>query len=129
MKQVFVNEINYATETKVFGQTNQQISRYYNPLVVIGIKRKARIGCLDWSTATTCHAERTNLSVWTFTCRFTRCTIGYIIKLDNLRFAVAVFVCHFNCCRKHSAYGKMSAKSAGLTDHIWTINEIMSATT
>jgi hypothetical protein len=67
----------YATETKVFGRTNQQISRHYNPLVVIGIKRKARICNPDMDMATTCHAERANLSMRTFTRRFTCCTIEY----------------------------------------------------
>jgi hypothetical protein len=53
VKQIFGNEIDYVTETKVFGRTNQMVSRYYNPLVVIGIKRKARIGSPDLSKATT----------------------------------------------------------------------------
>ena len=125
VKQVFGNEIDYATETKVFGRTNQMVSRYFNPLVVIGIKRKARIGSPDLSVATTCHAERTNLSVRTFTRRFTRCTIGYSKKLANMRFAVAMFICHFNFCRKHSAHGQTPAQAAKLTDHAWTIEEIL----
>lgn len=125
VQQVFGNDVDYATETKVFGRTNQQISRYYNPLVVIGIKRKARIGNPDMSMATTCHAERTNLSVRTFTRRFTRCTIGYSKKLENLRYAVAMFICHFNFCRKHSAHGKTPAQAAGLTEKVLTIEEIL----
>ena len=125
VKQVFGNEIDYATETKVFGRTNQMVSRYFNPLVVIAIKRKARIGSPDLSVATTCHAERTNLSVRTFTRRFTRCTIGYSKKLENLRYAVAMFICHFNFCRKHGAHSKTPAVAAGLTDHAWTIEEIL----
>lgn len=126
--QVFGNEIDYATETKVFGRMNQQVSRYYNPLVVTAIKRKTRIGNPELSVSTTCHAERTNLTVRTFTRRFTRCTIGYSKKLENLRHAVAMFVCHFNFVRKHSAHGMTPAQAAGLTDHPWKIEEILSAT-
>ena len=128
VRQVFGNDIDYSTETKVWGRTNLQISRYYNPMVVIAIKRKARIGSPDLSTATTCHAERTNLSVRTFTRRFTRCTIGYSKKLENLQHAVAMFVCHFNFCRTHSAHGKTPAQAANLTDHVWKIEEILTAT-
>lgn len=40
-------------------------SRYYNPLIVVGIKRQQRIGQKDLSESTICHAERTNLSVRT----------------------------------------------------------------
>jgi IS1 family transposase len=128
VQQVFGNDVDYSTETKVFGRTNQMVSRYYNPLRVIAIKRKARIGSPDLSTATTCHAERTNLSVRTFTRRFTRCTIGYSKKLENLQHAVAMFVCHFNFCRTHSAHGKTPAQAANLTDHVWKIEEILTAT-
>jgi hypothetical protein len=87
-----------------------------------------RIGTPDLSKATTCHAERTNLSVRTFTRRFTRCTLGFSKKLENMRFAVAMFICHFNFCRKHGAHGQTPAQAAGLTDHAWTIEEILKGT-
>jgi hypothetical protein len=53
--------------------------------------------------ATTAHAERTNLSVRLFNRRFTRCTLGYSKKLENLKHAFALFAWHFNFCRKHGA--------------------------
>jgi transposase-like protein len=127
IQQVFSDEIDYATETKVFGRVKENVSTWFNPLVVIGIKRKMRIGTPDLMNATTCHAERTNLSVRTFTRRFTRCTIGYSKTVANLRHAVAMFVCHFNFVRKHSAHGKTPAQAANLTDHAWTIEEMLSA--
>jgi hypothetical protein len=79
--------------------------------------------------ATTCHVERTNLSVRLFTRRFTRCTLGYSKKLDNLKHAVAMFIAHFNFCRIHSAHGQTPARAAGLTDHTWTIEELIAAST
>jgi len=126
--QVFGNDIDYATETKIFGLADYQVSSWKKRLVVTGIKRKARIGSPDMSVATTCHAERTNLSVRTFTRRFTRCTLGYSKKLENLQHAVAMFVCHFDFVRKHSAHGQTPAQAAGLTDKAWTIEEILKAT-
>lgn len=123
--QIAKNILQQIVKRQILSFGNQQVSRYFNPLVVIGIKRKARIGSPDLSVATTCHAERTNLSVRTFSRRFTRCTIGYSKKLENLRYAVAMFVCHFNFCRKHSAHGQTPAQVAGLTDHAWTIEEIL----
>jgi len=59
---------------------------------------------------------------------FTRCTLGYSKKLDNLRYAVALFIAHFNFCRVHSAHGLTPARAAGLTDHAWTLGELLSAT-
>jgi hypothetical protein len=128
VESVFGNDVDYATETKIFGRKNVHVWAWRNPLTVIGIKRKARIGNPDMSLATTCHAERTNLSVRTFTRRFTRCTIGYSKKLANHRHAVAMFVCHFNFCRVHSTHQQTPAMAAKLTDHVWTIEEILTPT-
>jgi len=75
--------------------------------------------------ATTCHAERMNLSVRLFNRRFTRKTLGFSKKLDNLRHAVTIFAAHFNFVRKHSAHGRTPAQAAGLTDRAWTIEELL----
>jgi hypothetical protein len=42
--------------------------------------------------------------------------LGFSKKLENLRFSVAIFVAHYNFCRKHSAHGQTPAQSAKLTD-------------
>jgi IS1 family transposase len=129
VKYVFgTHDITYATEMKMWAkQTTAPLApnRYFQPLIVTGIKRQQRIGQQDLSESTICHAERMNLSVRTFTRRFTRCTIGYSKKLANLRHAVAMFVCHFNFCRKHSAHRQTPAIAAGLTDHVWTVRELL----
>jgi hypothetical protein len=75
--------------------------------------------------ATTCHAERTNLSLRLFNRRFTRKTLGYSKKLENLRFAMSIFLAHFNFCRIHSAHGRTPAQAANLTDKQWTIEELL----
>jgi IS1 family transposase len=121
VSSTFGENVDYATETKVFGKYED-----YLPRTVIAIRRKPRIGDPDMEEATTCHVERTNLSVRTFTRRFTRCTLGYSKKLENLRFAVWLFVWHFNFCRKHSAHGQTPAMAAGLTDKPMTIMDLLS---
>jgi hypothetical protein len=75
--------------------------------------------------STTCHVERMNLSVRLFNRRFTRCTLGYSKKLDNLKHAVALFVWHFNFCRVHSAHKQTPAMAAALTDRVWTIADLL----
>lgn len=123
VSNVFGGTIDYATETKRFAAPLP-----YIPRRVIGIRRIRRIGEPDMAQATTCHVERTNLSVRLFNRRFTRCTLGYSKKLENLRHAVALFVAHFNFCRVHSAHGMTPARAAGLTDHTWTIDELLQET-
>lgn len=118
--EIFGNAIDYATETKYFASPVR-----FLPRKVIGLRRHRCIGNPEMGVATTCHAERTNLSVRTFTRRFVRCTIGYSKKLENLRYAVSLFVAHFNFCRVHSAFGLTPAHTAGITDHTWTIEEML----
>jgi transposase-like protein/IS1 family transposase len=126
--EVFGNSIDYASEVKVFSKENPfSIWRGRLPAVV-RINRKARIGNPDLRMATTCHVERMNLSVRLFNRRFTRCTLGFSKKLDNLKHAVALFVWHFDFVRKHSAHGKTPAMAANLTDHQWTVQELLTAT-
>lgn len=111
----------YATETKYFARPNE-----FEPRKVIGIRRKARFGEPDMTQATTCHVERTNLSVRLFMKRFARCTLGYSKKLDNLKSAVSLFVWHFNWVRIHgSLNGQTPAMAAGLFGRPMTIAELL----
>lgn len=121
--QIFGQEVDFATETKFFVKP-----AYYLPQKLVSSRRYSRIGSPDMEMATTAHAERTNLSVRTFNRRFTRCTLGYSKKLDNLKYAVALFVWHFNFCRKHSAHGQTPAQAANLTNHQMTIDELLGST-
>jgi len=129
VRNVFGNEIDFATETKIYGKPSLPgVSNWFNPMVVVAIKRKRRIGNSDLSQSTTCHAERMNLSLRIFSRRFTRKTLGYSKKLENLRHAVSIFTTYFNFIRKHSAHGLTPAQAAGITDHAWTIEEILAET-
>jgi IS1 family transposase len=120
---VFGNEVDYATETKYFARPAA-----FLPRRLVGLRRHRCIGSPDIKLATTAHAERTNLSMRLFNRRFTRYTLGYSKKLDNLKFAVALFVWHFNFCRVHSAHGQTPAQAAGLTEKALTISELLEST-
>ena len=119
----------YATETKIMKKDKwpDGFRNWFAPKVV-KVSRRARFGNPDMDAATTNHAERTNLSLRTFTRRFVRCTINFSKKTDNHRHAVAIFVATFNFCRVHKSLGgRTPAMAAGLTDHVWTVAELLSA--
>jgi hypothetical protein len=45
----------------------------------------------------------------------------------NHRHAIALFVAVFNFCRIHKSLdGKAPAMAAHLTDHVWTVEELLS---
>ena len=120
VKAAFGSDIDYATEKKIFAQPIP-----YLPRRVTSIRRKARIGYPDMTRATINHCERTNLSVRLFTKRFTRCTLGYSKKIENLRYAAALFIWHFNFVRIHSAHKQTPAMAAGLMVKPMTIEELL----
>jgi IS1 family transposase len=127
VKNVFGSDCDYATETKkIVKDPNYVGQRAFFAPKTVKIHRENRIGNPDMSAATTNHAERTNLSLRTFTRRFVRCTINFSKKLANHRYAVAIFVAHFNFCPVHGTLGKTPAMAAGLTDHVWTVEELLS---
>jgi len=131
VRTVLGNTVDYATEIKSFGSetprhlTGRYSMHCFSTNRFVKCSRQKRIGNPDMKLATTCHCERTNLSVRTFTRRFTRYTIGYSKKLDNLRHAVALFIWHFNFVRVHSAHGQTPAQAVGLTEKALTITELL----
>lgn len=130
VNNVFGDCADYATETKRFTKDPRFVDKraYFAPKVV-KVTRQLRFGTPDMSMATTNHAERTNLTLRTLTRRFVRSTLNFSKKRENHEYAVALFIAAFNFCRVHrSLKGKTPAMAASLTDHVWTIPELLSAT-
>lgn len=73
----------------------------------------------------TSHVERANLSVRMHLRRFTRLTNGFSKKLANLKAAVALFMVWYNFCRVHQTLRVTPAMQAGLTDHVWGLEELL----
>jgi transposase-like protein/IS1 family transposase len=132
-KCLLSDRVDYAQQIKTFGAPLDSFGNElrYTPRRCIGVRTKKIFGTPYDRLITTSHAERNNLNVRHFNRRFTRLTLGYSKKIMNLRFAVALFVTHYNFCRIHSALkkkslkGKTPAMAAKLTDHQWTIEELL----
>lgn len=59
--------------------------------------------------------------------RFTRLTSGFSKKLRNQKAAVALYVAHYNLCRVHETLKAIAAVALGVTDHIWSVAELVRA--
>ena len=70
--------------------------------------------------------ERANLTLWIYLLCFTRLTNGFSKKLEDLKAAVAVFMTWYNFCRVHQILRVTPAMRAGLTDHVWSVSELLS---
>ena len=56
--------------------------------------------------------------------RFTRLTNGFSKKIENHFFATALYFMYYNFGRIHKTLRVTPAMEAGITDHIWTLEEI-----
>jgi transposase-like protein/IS1 family transposase len=124
--QTFYNSIDYGFEVKYYTSGAEKGQRRYSPTRCDSSKRVAQIGNPDMRMVNTSHVERANLSFRLFNRRLTRLTLGYSKKIENLRHAMAMFIAFYNFCRKHSTHGKTPAMAHGLTDHVWTVHELLS---
>jgi hypothetical protein len=80
----------------------------------------------DPKRISTSYVERQNLTMRMSMRRFTRLTNGFSKKIENLDAAVSLHFMHYNFARKHKSLdSRTPAMAAGVTDHVWSIGEIV----
>jgi hypothetical protein len=57
--------------------------------------------------------------------RFTRLTNAFSKKLENHIWAISLHFMYYNFARIHQTLKTTPAVAAGITDHVWTIEEIL----
>jgi len=105
---------------------NRSAAHRYSPGRVVSIEKYASLGSPDESRVSTSYVERQNLTMRMAMRRFTRLTNAFSRKLENLRAAVALHFAYVNWVRIHETLGVTPAVAAGLSDHAWTIEELVS---
>lgn len=118
--------VDFAQVVKVY-RSNQESETRYSPSVCIGCKKIATFGNPNLPKATTSHIERQNLSVRMGMRRMTRLTNAFSKKWINLKHAYALQFAYYNFCRVHQTLKVTPAMESGLTDHVWTISELIQA--
>jgi len=73
----------------------------------------------------TSYVERQNLTMRMLMRRFTRLTNAFSKKVDNHRHAVALHFMYYNFCRVHQTLRVTPAMEVGLTDHVWTLEDLI----
>jgi hypothetical protein len=124
----FRQQVDYAQIMKIYAADPSDGRGKYSPAICTGIKKKALKGDPDMERVSTSYVERQNLTVRMGMRRFTRLTIGFSKKVENLAHAVSLHFLYYNFCRSHSAlknpYPRTPAMAAGVADHVWTLEEI-----
>ncbi|OGT66199.1 MAG: transposase [Gammaproteobacteria bacterium RIFCSPLOWO2_01_FULL_47_190] len=99
----------------------------YSPPHVIRAEKERINGNPDLARISTSHVERQNLTMRMSMRRFTRLTNAFSKKLENLKAAVSLHFAYYNFCRVHASLRVTPAMETGLTNRIWTINDLLGA--
>jgi len=127
VEENFGADIDFAQLVKVYGKPKEAGPDWYGPPEVIATIPTPISGHPDPWLISTSYVERANLSVRTHLRRFVRLTNGHSKKLENLKACVNIYMAWFNLCRVHSTLRVTPAMEAGLTAHVWTLSELLTA--
>ncbi len=129
IEDTFGADVDYAMLVKLYGKEIDSETRY-SPAKCMGTNSRVITGYPDSSKISTSYAERQNLTMRMSMRRFTRLTNAFSKKIENLKHTVALHFMHYNFVRPHKTlshpYPTTPAMAAGVSDHIWTIEEIVS---
>jgi IS1 family transposase len=123
--QVFGNNVDYAQIHKIFASELNAGRGRYSPPVLMKCQRDPIIGDPDDDHISTSYIERQNLTMRMQMRRFTRLTNGFSKKRANHAAAVALHFAHYNLVRIHTTLRMTPAMKHGISDHIWTIGELL----
>ena len=124
VERVFGSDIHYAQLIKVYAASRDGEQRY-SPAEVVDVEVVPRAGMPDYQRTCTSHIERQNLTMRMQIRRLTRLTNAFSKKWENLRAAIALHFAYYNYCRVHSSLRVTPAMEAGITDHVWSIAELL----
>jgi IS1 family transposase len=123
--KVFGENIDYGVLVKSYAATDATGQRRYSPPACVGAERIARIGNPDMEKISTSYVERQNLTMRMSMRRFTRLTNGFSKKVENHIASIAIHYMHYNYCRIHQTLRITPAMAAGISDHVWSLEDLI----
>lgn len=124
--EAFGLDCTYGQITKKYAsEPSIDAARRYSPGYVVGVEKTNVVG--KPMQISTSYVERQNLSVRMHSRRFTRLTNGFSKKLENHVAAFGLHAAYYNFCRVHESLRVTPSMALNVTDHIWTIGELIDA--
>ncbi len=128
VERSFGADVDFAQLVKLYGPEMVNEKRY-SPSECIGAEKHIIMGNPDAKSISTSYVERQNLTMRMNMRRFTRLTNAFSKKLENHIYALALYFMHYNFARAHKTlanpYPRTPAIAAGISDHIWNVEEIV----
>jgi IS1 family transposase len=123
----FGANVDYGQVIKIYKDVQLSGQRTYSPPVCIRAERHVIAGNPDRGEISTSYVERQNLTMRMHCRRLTRLTNGFSKKFDNFRAAAGLHFGYYNFARVHKSLRMTPAMAGGVTDHIWTVPELIEA--
>jgi IS1 family transposase len=124
VEEAFGADIDYAMLVKLYKGGNAVDTRY-SPAECIGYHKEPISGNPDMDHVSTSYVERQNLTMRMSIRRFTRLTNAFSKRVENHMHAVALHYMHYNFVRIHKSLRCTPAMAAGVTEHLWEIEDIV----
>jgi IS1 family transposase len=127
VEDAFGADVDYAQLQKIYGAPADSDVREtrYSPAVCIGCDLKVVSDDPDPKHVSTSYVERQNLTMRMGMRRFTRLTNAFSKKVENHAAMVAIHFLYYNFARIHKTLRITPAMTAGLSDHVWSLEEIV----
>jgi IS1 family transposase len=121
----FGMDVDYAMLIKLYGAPSDKYDSRYSPSDMVSTRTAVLSGTPDQRHISTSFVERQNLTMRMQMRRFTRLTNGFSKKRANLEAAVGIHYAYYNFCRVHQSLRVTPAMEAGLTNHVWSVEELL----
>lgn len=125
VEQAFGNDVDYAMLVKLYSSDRGEGEVRYSPAECIGTRETKIVGQPNPAHISTSFVERQNLTMRMAMRRFTRLTNAFSKKIENLQHSVALHYMWYNFVRVHKTLRVTPAMEAGLSNHVWSIEEIV----
>lgn len=120
----FDGDIDYATIHKIYG-SDKNAEKRYAPPVCLSCDTHTVTGNPDAGHISTSYVERANLTMRMGMRRFTRLTNAFSKKVENHAAMLSLYFMFYNFGRVHQTLRVTPAMEAKLTDHVWSVEEIV----
>lgn len=120
----FGGDVDYSQLVKIYGSMKTEFVGRYSPAVCTGAKKTPVTGNPDPKHISTSFVERSNLTMRMSMRRFTRLTNAFSKKIENHEHAIALHFMYYNFGRIHKTLRGTPAMASGVSDHVWSLEEI-----
>ncbi len=125
VEDAFGSDVDFDQLVKLYGSNPEDENRY-SPAKCTGTKKLPINGNPDPSHVSTSYVESQNLTMRMHMRRFTRLTNGFSKKVGKHYHALSLYFIFYNFVRIHKTLKVTPAMAAGLTERLWSMEDIVS---